>query len=190
MWNPLLVISDVPSDTHIFPTFQLEWKWPSWASQKQSISANLWTSLHHVIHNYLQLCVFITMILFWLPLFCLLKSKIVPNSKWTMTSVEEISSASPRPSVSTNESDQKLLWMMSSVGCKIVNMAPTEICGEESCDCMFHHACQCKCKLQYKIDFHNGDPSKSCYDAEENAASVIIHIMKLFFQPQKVQLLL
>ena len=58
-----------------------------------------------------------------------------------MSSVEEMSTALMRPSVCTDGSDEKLCsWWMTSVESKIVEITPTDICGEVDCDCVFHHA--------------------------------------------------
>jgi hypothetical protein len=85
-----------------------------------------------------------------------------------MSSVEVESTASPMSSACTNKCKEKgCSWAMSSVGCNIVNMIPTDVCGEEGCNHVFDHTCQCEWEyLQYKIDFPDGDPSMSCYDSD------------------------
>ena len=42
-----------------------------------------------------------------------------------------------------------------------------DVCGEEGCNRVFHHACQCEWEYtQYKTNYPNGDPSIASYDSE------------------------
>ena len=100
-----------------------------------------------------------------------------PNFKAKMPSVEGRSIALPSSSACPHASDEKLCsWRVSSVGCKIDNMTPNNICGEEGCIHVFHHACQWEWKyLQYNIDYPNGDPSLSSYDSEDKKHCIHHH---------------
>ena len=70
-------------------------------------------------------------------------------------------------SESSESSEILCSWRVSSIGCKINNMDPQDVCGEEGCNRVFHHACQCEWEfLQYKVDHPNGDPSIGSYDSE------------------------
>jgi hypothetical protein len=58
-------------------------------------------------------------------------------------------------------------WHFSSKGCVMSGVPMKDVCSDEGCNIMFHHACQTEWEFhQYRLKYPEGDPSKCAYDSD------------------------